>query len=78
MTLRGENRLYAARNQFTDIVRPGAKWQHDGRGAAGVTGASQRASGATDACRRANEAFKTRSVSDEVSTPVSALNHSPT
>jgi len=33
-----------------------AKWQLDGREADGVTGASQRASGATDACRRANEA----------------------
>ncbi len=68
----------AREDQLTIIVFSEAKWQHDGRGAAGVTGASQRAPGATDACRRANEAFKPRSVSDEVSTPVSALNHPPT
>ena len=48
-----------------------AKWQLDGRSAAGVTAmcCACGMAGTTDACRRANEAVWTRSVSDEVWLP---------
>jgi hypothetical protein len=67
----GENRGQPEGSSQLTLPLSEAKWQLDGRSAAGVTAlccACGRA-GTTDACRRANEAVWTRSVSDEVWLP---------
>ena len=71
MTLRGENHRQPARLVPLTLPLFEAKWQLDGREADGVTGFAWR-----DGCLPASErSVWTRSVSDEVSTPDSAVKH---